>query len=763
MSDELYRSLGYDKDTTVMSMEWWESKIHPEDHDAVFSDVMNALTEKRNNWSGEYRFCCADGSYKNIFDRGFVIYSAEDTPARWIGSMSDITNAKQTEIELRLAKEKAEASVKIKSEFLANMSHEIRTPLNGVIGMTELVLETNIDPQQKRYLENIQSSSETLLSLINDILDFSKMDAGKLDLSPVDFSLRDELPKGLQVLGLKASEKKLELVFCLDWNVPDLYFSDVLRLQQVIVNLAGNAIKFTEKGEVAINCKLKSFNKNEAVLLFSVSDTGLGINQNKLSAIFEEFTQADNSTTRQYGGTGLGLAISKKLVEMMGGTIWAESEEGKGSCFYFTICMKLQNENNKPRFVPDVTLEGKKVLIVEDNKLTRDYTLQVITQFRMRGVAVATGEGALVALHKAAEQNDPYALVLLDISLSTQMSGFDVAVEMKQDPVLKNTEIIVISMSQKASDRERFGQLGITEFFSKPFSQSDLLDSIQNTLMSSDANYKKQFTSSPKIKFVTPPSSGTLKVLLVEDNVINQEVASNMLIRLGHIVIIANNGLEAVTAIQTDDFDIVLMDVQMPKMNGYEATQKIREIEKNTGNHIHIVGLTANAMKGDKEKCLEIGMDDYISKPIRFEDMTKAIQRFMDKTDTAISNKRAKSIDERPLANFTALLENLNGDEEIFEQFMNKLPKHVLTSFKKLTEAVTNERPEEVEFAAHTLRGLCLNVYMYNVTDITLEIEKLAGQGNLKEVTSLVSFLENELLKALDYIKGRNGSILEAV
>ncbi|MGI8636594.1 MAG: ATP-binding protein, partial [Segetibacter sp.] len=444
-------------------------------------------------------------------------------------SMSDISILKQTERELRDAKDKAEESVRFKSEFLANMSHEIRTPISGVIGMTELALETNTTPQQKRYLQNIQSSSETLLSLINDILDFSKIDAGKLNLSPVNFSLRDEMPKALQALSLKASMKKLEFIFSLDQNVPDLFFSDVLRLQQVIVNLAGNAIKFTERGEVAVKCKLKSANKDEAVLLFSVSDSGIGIPADKLSAIFNEFTQADGSMSRRYGGTGLGLAICRSLVQMMDGTIWAESEEGRGSTFYFTVCMQLQDKKNKPRFIQNASLDGKKVLVVEDNKSTREHTLRVINQFRMRGSGVSTGEGAIVELNNATEQKDPYSLVLLDISFAGQMDGFDVALEIQKAPSLKSTPIIVISMSQKASDRERFGQLGISNFFSKPFRQSDLLNTIQTMLLPSNPNFMQQNNLINEMRVTTSVSSTSLKFLLAEDNIINQEVAFIML------------------------------------------------------------------------------------------------------------------------------------------------------------------------------------------------------------------------------------------
>jgi PAS domain S-box-containing protein len=890
MSDEIYHTYGYNKESTAIDIVWWEKKIHPEDHDAVFADVMSAIAQKKSSWSGEYRFECEDGSYKNVFDRGFVMYSSDGTPTRWIGSMSDITRQKETEqlliasnqrfelaanastdtiydrnlitnelwmsdeifrsfgyphqpkidlqwweekihpedhdavmqsakeakkvqqqmwsknyrlrkvdgtysyvsdrrhiiydaggkpirsigsmtditvlkqaeAELRLAKEKAEESVKVKSEFLANMSHEIRTPLNGIIGMTELTLETNIDTQQKRYLQNIHFSSETLLSLINDILDFSKIDAGKLELSPIKFSLRDEIPKSLQGLSLKASEKKLEFIFCLPQNVPDLFIGDVFRLQQIIVNLAGNAIKFTDKGEVAVRCQLRSIDQQQATLQFSVSDSGIGISGTKLSSVFHEFTQADGSISRQYGGTGLGLTITKSLVEMMGGDIWVESEEGKGSTFSFTISMQLQDGKAAPRFVPGEALSGKKVLIVEDNKATSDYTLEVVQQFGMKGFAVASAEDAMLQLNKAVQLKEPYHVVLLDIILATQMDGFDVVMEMKNSAALKNTEVIIITMSQKASDRERFAQLGVNQFFSKPFTQSDLLDSIQNILASS-----KDVTGHTEMPGLqqTQHNANThaLKMLLVEDNIINQEVAYSILTRLGHTITIANNGIEAVDAIQREQFDIILMDVQMPKMNGYEATVKIREIEKSIGRHVHIIGLTANAMKGDREKCLEKGMDDYVSKPIRIKDITQAIQSFTAKMPSVATGAQEKETSLKPLVNLQALFENLSSDEEIFDQFVLKMPEHMLASFTKLEEAVEAENAGDIEYTAHALRGLCLHFDMYKVIALTLEIEELALSHHFKDVARLLIDVKDELSKGLDCIANREGLVVEAV
>ncbi|GEO10470.1 PAS domain-containing hybrid sensor histidine kinase/response regulator [Segetibacter aerophilus] len=749
-SDEIFRSYGYDENTTDTTIEWWSSRIDHKDHERIMASIKDAIERKQQTWLGEYCFLRADGSYAHVFDRGMIVYSHEGAPLRMIGSMTDITVLKQTEAELRIAKERAEESVRFKSEFLANMSHEIRTPLNGIIGMTELTLDSNVDLQQKRYLENIKTSSETLLSLINDILDFSKIDAGKLELSPVNFSLRDEISRSLQVLGFKASSKNLEFIFHLKPDVPDLFFGDVLRLQQIVVNLVGNAIKFTEDGEVIVRVSLKARNEEQATLLISVSDTGIGISEDKLGSIFHEFCQGDGSTTRKYGGTGLGLAITKKLVDMLGGEIWVESEIGKGSVFQFTVPLKVQKAEEKPRLIKHRELDGTKVLIVEENKAGRKYTEDMIRQFRMLPTAVATGEDAIIELNAAKRQKDPYQLVLLGLSLPGKMDGFDVAEKIKNDDVLRNIEIIVVSRSYKASDRELCAQMGITHFFTKPYSPSDLLDSICNALLLQKLIPK--VTSADEVNIPTPAvyNNVSLKVLVAEDNQINQEVAYNMLVKGGNRVSIANNGREAVNAIMQEDFDLVFMDVQMPVMNGYEATQKIRQMEKGTGRNTPIIGLTANAMVGDKEKCLAAGMDDYVSKPMRKDDIIKAIERV-----TGISNSDTKKIEvketnERPLINPAAMLERLGGDKEIFDGFLEAFTQQVGVSSQLLVDAVNRRSAADILFTAHSLRGLVLNLDIYKVVDITLEMEVLVHENKLDELPAYVAAVESELAKALD-------------
>lgn len=666
-----------------------------------------------------------------------------------------IIKSKELETELTLAKDVAEKAVKIRSEFLANMSHEIRTPLNGIIGMTDMAFETELTAEQQRFLAVIKSSSDALLGLINDILDFSKMDSGKLQLAATPFSLCDEIPKCLQALALKAFEKNVEFIMRLEQDMPDLVIGDLLRLQQVLINLIGNAIKFTEKGEVMLRVELRALVNDSATFYFAVSDTGIGIPENKLSTIFEDFMQADNSMTRKYGGTGLGLAITKRLIEMMGGALWAESKEGQGSIFHFTVQLKLQAPKKRYRFTSGHIVEGMPVLIVEDNPTAAAYIRQTLKHFRMRPVCVTNGEDALRELTRGAQQQKLYPLVLLDISLSGEMDGFDLANTIRENTMLKTTKVIVTSMSQKAEDRKRFASLGVTDFFSKPFSQSDLLDTILTIVNSPKHVSIKECSDLNALKNASPGiivQTAALNILLAEDNLVNQEVTSGMLTKRGHKVTIAPNGEEAVKAVGGKVFDMVLMDVQMPVLNGYEATQKIRQIEASTGEHIPIIGLTANAMDGDREKCLDAGMDDYISKPVHIKDLLEIITRIK-KADYCQQNEGPNKINEKPGVNAGLLLEKFDGDKDQLLKCLGLLEIELPAFFQAVESGICTQGIKELKAACHDFRGMMLTMEMHQAAFIILQIEALADKKQFKEISDLYCSLKDKIANTIGYLK----------
>ena len=754
-NDQHFVAFGYPTvSSNIVTADWWKSKLHPDEQDRVIDSIREATRLKKDTWSSEYRFRRADGTYAFILDRCIISYLENGLPSNCIGTMTDISALKNAEWEMILAKEKAEESAKAKSDFLANMSHEIRTPLNGIIGMTDMTLETDLTAEQKYYLGIVKSSSDTLLGLINDILDFSKIEAGRMEFAATSFSLRDEFSRSLQALGLNAAEKDIEFICQVDANVPDKLIGDVLRLQQVVTNLAGNAIKFTEKGEVIIKVQSQSVSKDDAVLHFTVSDTGIGIPEDKLPMIFDKFTQADASTSRKYGGTGLGLAITKRLVELMGGTIWAESKELYGSSFHFTVKFKLDPARTSSPSISSAVLENKRVLIVEDNRSTCEYLTEMLRHHKMKTVGVSNGKDAMIELTRAARLRQPYHLVILDITLPGQINGFDVAQTIKQDEMFKETEIIIVTMSQKVSDRQQFAGIGVTEFFSKPFNQTDLLNSIQNIVSGKTVLFDEEFELAHIRPVGTRPDAAlknTVKILLAEDNKVNQEVALSMLTKHGYNVSVANNGEEAVKAIQKEHFDLVLMDVQMPAMNGYEATQKIRQMQEPDLPHIPIIGLTANALNGDRQKCLDAGMDDYISKPINMKNLLTTItnlhknRRAIPKEDPAPELVRLK-------VGFEELLQKLSASKDVVANCLDLFNEEIPPLLTKLDHAVQCRNTEEIKSICHGLRSSLLTMEMYAATRLAGRIEMLAGQNSPEEINHLLPALKREINEAVDYI-----------
>ncbi|MFO7601605.1 MAG: response regulator [Candidatus Desulfacyla sp.] len=536
----------------------------------------------------------------------------------------DLENAirelKTTQEELARAKEAAENANKAKSLFLANMSHDIRTPMNGIIGMTDLCLDTELTDEQREYLGMVKSSADSLLSLLNDILDFSKMESGMLELERIDFNLSNVVEDTVKSLAYLAHKKGLEIACRIHREVPIPLVGDPGRLRQIIVNLVGNALKFTESGEVVVEVNLQEGGEDEAVLGFSITDTGIGIPPEKQEEIFESFSQAEESTTRRYGGTGLGLSISKKLVSLMGGKIWVESELGKGSVFRFTARFGLQNTPHWQKKNHRSDLKGLPVLVIDDTATHREILEEILLNWDMAPV-VSDGDHAFQALREARHPNRPFSLVLLDAHAS-EKGGFAVASEIKENPEWKAPMIMMTSSVGLRGDAERCRRLGIAAYLTKPIKQSELLDAILTVL---DIRESRPEGRTVVTKHSVREARAGFRVLLAEDNAVNQRLAVMILNKKGYDVVVAANGKEAVAAVEQEAFDVILMDVQMPEMDGFEATAMIREKEKEMGGHVPIIAMTAHAMKGDRERCLAAGMDGYLSKPIRADSLVETI------------------------------------------------------------------------------------------------------------------------------------------
>jgi two-component system, sensor histidine kinase and response regulator len=662
----------------------------------------------------------------------------------------DVTKRKIQEKEQEQATAAAEQASRVKGEFLANMSHEIRTPLNGVIGMTDLVLETELTREQRDYLETVKLSADALLSVINAILDFSKIEAGKVNLEEVDFELRDCMETALRTLALQADEKGLELLCDVAAEIPDLVHGDSGKLRQVLVNLVGNAIKFTDEGEVALKVQLDRMEGDRLALHFVVSDTGIGIAKDKLEAIFESFVQADTSTTREFGGTGLGLTISKRLVEIMGGKVWIESELGVGSHFHFTIeAARSKAKLSKAPAVPVEILAGVRVLVIDDNRTNRRILDGLLRSWGMEPTVVSGAEEALAVLAGATRPEHAFRLIVTDRHMP-KMDGFGLIEALRQVGGSPTSTIMMLSSAGQGGDAARCKELGIAAYLLKPVRKMELREAIVRVVTCLDqSTFSAPMITRDSLQRDRDPAE-CLDILVAEDNLVNQKLAKRLLEKRGHTVRLVGNGREAAAALAEKDYDLVLMDIQMPELDGIAVTTLLREREKLTGTRQFVVAMTALAMKSDRERCLAAGMDGYLAKPIRGPELDDVLEgRIMQQ------NKLGQVTASAPAAtpgsvNAEELLERLDGDRaflaELTELFRGDYPRQI----RAIQEAIEQNDAVGVKQASHALKGALCNLAALRAGEMAADLERIGGSGDLELARRSLGDLEKELVNTLD-------------
>jgi len=682
------------------------------------------------------------------------IAAPDGTPLFLLGVTEDITVQKEAEAKLVLAVKTAEEASRAKSEFLANMSHEIRTPINGIIGMTELALQTTLTDEQREFLETLETASNHLLGVINDILDFSRMEAGKLEMISTSFSLRDTIAETMTTLAIQAHSKGLELLYQVQPDIPDPLIGDPGRLRQVLVNLAGNAIKFTSEGEVSMDVTLDTDTEDNVVLHFAVTDTGMGIPHDKQGKIFQAFEQVDTSMTRQFRGTGLGLAISTQLVHMMNGRIWVESELGKGSTFHFTAQFAVQSFAVEAPAQYDISmLKDMPVLVVDDNATNRRILKQMLLQWGMKATTVESGPAGLKAMHEAVDRGEAYSLVLTD-AMMPQMDGFEFAQRVIEEGRLKSCTIMMLTSAGRRGDAARCMELGIGAYLLKPVKGSDLLYTILCVLRDDC-----QPTARPSLitRHSIRETQRRLHILLTEDNVVNQKVATKMLERMGHTVTVASHGGEAVDMMDRTRFDVILMDVQMPVMDGFQATKLIRERERATGKHTPILAMTAYAMKGDDEKCLAAGMDGYLSKPIKVNELFDALEKIERGPEKALVAALDDSSHPKVL-NYQDALERVGGDEELLRDVAELFVQECPRLLSNIEEAIRHKDAGALERAAHELKGSAANFAAQPVVDTAFQLEVMGRNGDIEGAPKAFVELESKI----DCLKQDLVSLMEA-
>jgi PAS domain S-box-containing protein len=741
MSDRWSLMMGGEQLDVELSSAQLYDMVHPDERQGIEYKLVTVLKGQEEFYSVEFRVRHQDGRWVWMHTHGKVVErDAAGRVTRMTGTNADVTERREAEETLRLAKDAAEAASRAKGDFLANMSHEIRTPMNGIIGMTELALDTELNHEQREYLSMVQSSADALLTILNDILDFSKIESGKLDIEYIEFSLEQMLRETMKSLAVRAHQKQLELLLHVASDAPDRLLGDPGRLRQVIVNLVGNAIKFTATGEIEVEVLCLEGTVPGCVRLqFSVRDTGIGIPADKFKTIFESFSQADTSTTRRYGGTGLGLTISAQLVQLMGGQIALESEVGLGSNFHFTLEMAMLSDSPLADYQQTGRVAGMPVLIADDNATNRRLLQEMLGNWKMLPTVTSNGQEALEELIRASEAGQPYGLALLDLQMP-DMDGFQLIERIRQHPEFIVKTMMMLTSEGQRGHATRCRELGVSAYLMKPIAQSELFDAIMTALGVSQ--HLAPLTTRHSLKEMRR----RLNLLLAEDNAVNQTLATRLLEKLGHTVTVANNGIEAVEHWQRGQFDAILMDVDMPLMNGYQATHKIRELEAGSGSHIRIVAMTAHAMQGAREECISQGMDGYLTKPID----TEALWLELDSLVQRVEVEHPQNELQRVVADFDQARRMMDDDKELFGEisalFLVDAPPHM----QAIRDGLVQSDVAKVQHSAHTLKGMA-GIFSAERTLHAAEcVELAAGQPGCE---SAVAELEMALSELSDAIK----------